>query len=462
MAASSFDRTSGKVALAQYTNQPYNNFRIQTQGGAIIQGQMAKIRVAELLFPYATPTVINSLGSTAPGIRNADNSIINLSMTSVTLSAGGTVRTDSSLGGVLAIRVPTGFYTGTELAAAIQAAINTRQAAQGVPAGTFTVSYDAGSGSIVWINTSTWNGADGVANYFLEFVVTTGGSNVPNFSQPNLLWTLGLRDMIASYPPLGVGVNAGLPLVWNSATTYAPGAIVRYPAAAPQASVIWVAVNPQNPIVNPPTPGVAPGTVPGQWISQGLWAGLPDSNGGVTLVPSGYPNVAGSSAPPLPVFPAGYFYNAVNGSTYTGAYTQYIDICSPTLCQAQNVRDGNTNQFSIHRDLICRLYIANEVSLFQTDPTGTRPFTIHRQFKNAKIMKWTVDRSIDAIDIQLYDQFGNPLPILPGYIDSVTNTNNYRGDAVYQGQGADFAITFLVDENTPELVSQSENVGYRY
>ena len=397
MAASSFDRTSGKVALAQYTNQPYNNFRIQTQGGAIIQGQMAKIRVAELLFPYATPTVINSLGSTAPGIRNADNSIINLSMTSVTLSAGGTVRTDSSLGGVLAIRVPTGFYTGTELAAAIQAAINTRQAAQGVPAGTFTVSYDAGSGSIVWINTSTWNGADGVANYFLEFVVTTGGSNVPNFSQPNLLWTLGLRDMIASYPPLGAGANP-----------------------------------------------------------------LPNSNGGVTLVPSGYPNVAGTSVPPLPVFPAGYFYNAVNGSTYTGAYTQYIDICSPTLCQAQNVRDGNTNQFSIHRDLICRLYIANEVSLFQTDPTGTRPFTIHRQFKNAKIMKWTVDRSIDAIDIQLYDQFGNPLPILPGYIDSVTNTNNYRGDAVYQGQGADFAITFLVDENTPELVSQTENVGYRY
>jgi hypothetical protein len=181
----------------------------------------------------------------------------------------------------------------------------------------------------------------------------------------------------------------------------------------------------------------------------------------VTLVPSGYPNAAGGSVPPLPVFPAGYSYNAINGSTYTGAYTQYIDICSPTLCQAQNVRDGNTNQFSIHRDLICRLYITNDVSLYQADPTGTRPCVIHRQFKNAKIMKWSVDRSIDAIDIQLYDQFGNPLPNLPGYIDSVANPNNYRGDAVYQGQGAEFAITFLVDENTPELVSDSENIGYR-
>jgi len=397
MASSSFDRTSGQVSVGGYTNQPYNNFRVQTQGGAIVQGQLAKIRVAEILFPYATPTVISAINASTPGIRNAANSTLLLSMSSVTLSVGGTVRTDSALGGVLLINLPTGFYTGTEMAAAIQTALNTRMAAQGVPAGTFTVAYDAGSGSIVWQNTSAWNGADGTANYFLEFTVTTGGANVPNFSQPNLLWNLGLRDMIATYPPRGATANP-----------------------------------------------------------------LPNSNGGVTLVPSGYPNTAGASVPPLPVFPAGYSYGAVNGSTYTGAYTQYIDICSPTLCQAQNVRDGNTNQFSIHRDLICRLYIANEVSLFQTDPTGTRPFTIHRQFKNAKVMKWTVDRSIDAIDIQLYDQFGNPLPTLPGYIDSVTNTNGYRGDAVYQGQGADFALTFLVDENTVELVPASENIGYRY
>lgn len=462
MASSSFDRTSGQVIVAGYTNQPYNNFRVQTQGGAIVQGQLAKIKVAEILFPYATPTVISALNSSAQGIRNAANGTILLSMTSVTLSAGGTIRTDSNLGGVLIINLSTGFYTGDEMAAAIQAAIDTREAAQGVPAGTFTVAYDAGSGSIVWQNTGLWNGADGVANYFLEFIVTTAGSAVPNFSQPNLLWTLGLRDMVASYPPRGAGVNGALPPVWSATTTYSPGAVVRYPAAAPQASEIWVAVNPVNPILNPPTPGVAPGTVAGQWISQGLWAGLANSSGSVTLVPLDYPNVAGASVPPLPVFPTGYSYGAVNGSTYTGAYTQYIDICSPTLCQAQNVRDGNTNQFSIHRDLICRLYIANEVSLFQTNPTGTRPFTIHRQFKNAKVMKWSVDRSIDAIDIQLYDQFGNPLPVLPGYIDTAANPNAYRGDAVYQGQGADFAITFLVDENTTELVPASENIGYRY
>lgn len=400
MASSAFDRVAGQVQVGQVAAQPYNNFRVQTLGGPIIQGQMAKIRVAEILFPYGIPTIISGTGaSTTPGIQAANNATITLQLSSITLSAGGTVRNDSTLGGVLLFNLPTGFYTGTELATTIQTVINTRLGAQGVPAGTFTVAYDAGSGSIVWQNTSVWNGADGTSNYFLEFVIATAGGFVPNFSQPNALWTLGLRDMFANYPPRGA-----------------------------------------TPWANP----------------------LPNSSGSVTLVPSGYPNAAGGSTPPLPVFPAGYFYNAVNGSTYTGAYTQYIDICSPTLCQAQYVRDGNTNQFSIHRDLICRLYINNEVSLFQTDPTGTRPFTIHRQFKNAKIMKWSVDRSIDAIDIQLYDQFGNILPRLPGYIDSVPNVNGYRGDAVYQGQPADFAITFLVDENTEERVSESENIGYRY
>lgn len=448
MASSSFDRVAGQVQVGQVTAQPYNNFRVQTLGGPIIQGQMAKIRVAEVLFPYAIPTIISATGAAStPGIRTATNSTITLQLSSITLSAGGTVRTDSTLGGTLIFNLPTGFYTGTELATAIQTVINTRQAAQGIPAGTFTVAYDAASGSIVWQNTNVWNGADGVANYFLEFVIATAGANAPNFSQPNALWTLGLRDMFANFPPQG-------PLLWSNSTSYPPGSIVRAGTAGVPPIRIWQAVA--------AVVGVTPGTVPGQWLDIGPYNGFSTSTGSVTLVPSGYPNAAGASVPPLPVFPAGYFYNAVNGSTYTGAYTQYIDICSPTLCQAQFVRDGNTNQFSIHRDLICRLYINNEVSLFQTDPTGTRPFTIHRQFKNAKIMKWSVDRSIDAIDIQLYDQFGNILPRLPGYIDTVANPNNYRGDAVYQGQPADFAITFLVDENTEERISESENIGYRY
>jgi hypothetical protein len=123
----------------------------------------------------------------------------------------------------------------------------------------------------------------------------------------------------------------------------------------------------------------------------------------LALIPSGYPNVA-----PYPVFSANIF-PAVVGTPYNGRYTDWIDICSPTLCQAQYVRDGNTNQSVIRRDLICRLYIANEISTFQTDPTGDRPFVIHRQFKNQRVFDWTTDGSIDSIDIRLYDDYGQPL-----------------------------------------------------
>jgi hypothetical protein len=142
------------------------------------------------------------------------------------------------------------------------------------------------------------------------------------------------------------------------------------------------------------------------------------------------------------------------GAAYSGHYTDYIDICSPTLCQAQFVRDGNTHQNVIHRDIICRLYVANEISVYYTDTTGTRPFIIHRQFKNAKVMKWTAERSIDAIDIQLYDMYGNYLP---------TSGSSVPGVSAFQQVNSgyrDFAISFLVDE--PGAAEQSDNVGYRY
>ena len=170
------------------------------------------------------------------------------------------------------------------------------------------------------------------------------------------------------------------------------------------------------------------------------------------LMPIGYPNVA-----PLPVFPPAYVPNTIVCSPYTGLYTQYIDICSPTLCQAQYVRDGNTNQSIIRRDLIARVYIASEISTPTTDPVGTRPFTIHRQFKNAKVMKWTAERSIDAIELILFDQFGNQLPIIPPMLSAAVDPDFQDRDTILQGQPADFAITFLVDEHDETM---EHNYGY--
>ena len=88
-------------------------------------------------------------------------------------------------------------------------------------------------------------------------------------------------------------------------------------------------------------------------------------------------------------------------------FTQYVDICSPQLCRFQYFRDGTTTNLARRSDVICRLYISNNVATQENE--GERPFVIHRQFKNARVMRWTADNSVGTIDIQLYDDTGQPL-----------------------------------------------------
>ena len=89
------------------------------------------------------------------------------------------------------------------------------------------------------------------------------------------------------------------------------------------------------------------------------------------------------------------------------AFTQYIDICSPQLCKGQRFRDGSTSNLSRRSDVICRLYISNNVATQEEE--GVRPFVINRQFNNARVMKWTTDNAVGTIDILLYDDVGQPL-----------------------------------------------------
>jgi len=104
----------------------------------------------------------------------------------------------------------------------------------------------------------------------------------------------------------------------------------------------------------------------------------------------------------------------LNKPTFSGgsaplAFTQYIDICSPKMCQYQYFRDGSTTNLARRADVICRLFICDNVSLTQTSVEGTRPFIINRQFFNARIMRWSAESSVGTIDIQLYDDVGQPL-----------------------------------------------------
>ena len=134
----------------------------------------------------------------------------------------------------------------------------------------------------------------------------------------------------------------------------------------------------------------APGPVP---------APLPNTNA-FYIVSNGY--AGPSTIPP----------NTTRGEVYAAAsapllFTQYIDICSPQLCKFQYFRDGSTTNLSRRSDVICRLYVSNNVSTQEEE--GIRPFVIHRQFMNARVMRWSTDNSVGQLDIQLYDDVGQPL-----------------------------------------------------
>jgi hypothetical protein len=87
-------------------------------------------------------------------------------------------------------------------------------------------------------------------------------------------------------------------------------------------------------------------------------------------------------------------------------YTQYLDIASNVLTTYQDLADTSTFEV-IRRQIICRLYIANEISTY-SDPDGTRPFIIHRQFVNPKSLKWNGKDSVPRVDIQIFDDAGEP------------------------------------------------------
>lgn len=357
----SFDRNSG--TLLNPLAQPYNNFRIQSLGGNIVQGQVNKISVTEVMLPYNTPTIV----------KGSNDALFLQVFTSTGGAEPGRIVTTT-------VAVPAGFYTASELAAAIQSAVITASIDL---SGIFTATVNPVTNAIVFSNTQTYN--SGSINYFIDIApnVLTGDSRTnPAFSKPQLLWTAGFRSLYANAPPNG------------------------------------------NLTINPYTRG-------------------PE------LVPDGTPVAL------LPPAPSGG-WPAVTGAPYTGRYTDFVDIVSTSLSQAQYIRDSSTSQGNPKRDIIARVFVCTNVSTYTTDPAGSRPFTIWRNWTNPKVIKWTADRSIDAIDLSLFDMYGQPLPTSQTFPAQVTGTALLRADC----GASDYSITFHVHE--PGVEVQNENVGYKF
>jgi len=121
------------------------------------------------------------------------------------------------------------------------------------------------------------------------------------------------------------------------------------------------------------------------------------------------------------------------------AFTQYVDICSDKLTSNQMFQGGSTTNLARRQNVICRLFICDNISITVPDVEGTRPFIINRQYFNARVMKWSTENSIPTIDIQLYDDIGQPL----------TTT----------WQPRNYAITFNAQEITDSDRVVKENMG---
>lgn len=273
----------------------YNNLLFNAENQNIIQGQIQSVEVSEVNFPYDIPN-----------IQAGFNTFSLLS----TYAPPGSI-----------ITVPPGFYTGTELATAINDAIDAFAVGEGIIADDLpTFTYD-----------------DTTNRFTVEAPVT------PDACTLNSPYTFPGVAPAAVYPE---------PTNKLGKDIFSIMGFLRSQANEPVGSLGALVVSSTgNPIDGPAS-------------------------------------VTGAQAAPL-------------------AFTQYIDICSPQLCKFQFFRDGSTTNLARRSDVICRLYIANNVATQEEE--GTRPFIINRQYTNARVMRWTADNAVGTIDVNLYDDVGQPL-----------------------------------------------------
>jgi hypothetical protein len=178
---SSKDRFGGSFQFPQ--PQPYNNFVIQ-KGFPLQQGQIMNIRLSEVLFPYAIPNV-NDYNNRF-GISNDPTGLISVE-----------------------IVVPTGFYTGASLAAAINPLI-----VAGLVTNTPTLTYNA--------NTNVFTFAESGASYPVSIFPILNPSSGAVFNtgdpvtSPSILSMMGFNFATKNYSdPAATLVGGSASLVYT-------------------------------------------------------------------------------------------------------------------------------------------------------------------------------------------------------------------------------------------------------
>lgn len=288
------NRDVGLIVTSQ--SQPWNNFRI-SKNQPLLDAFARRIGVTEVNFPWAIPN-----------ITPLNNVIYIHNRTTL-----DTVK----------IEIQRDFYTGTELAAALQARINAQ-----IGAGNMTVTYD-------------------IARRRFTFAVAAGAQ------------TIGYD--------------------------------------------IWYY---QGPNIVRPTPK--------EFFSQASLCrtlGLQLRQIGVSIAPG----------------------ESITGSVTFIQYTAWVDIVSNRIHYDTEGKDGNTAPTQT-RDVLCRIFCADEISNYGADAPGTRSFIIHRQFKTPKMLKLNPEQFLASVDFSVLDEYGN-LCYAP--------TGTPQDEEVYP----DFQLTFISSEN---------------
>ena len=91
--------------------------------------------------------------------------------------------------------------------------------------------------------------------------------------------------------------------------------------------------------------------------------------------------------------------------------TDYIDICSQTLTRYKRVKDAaSTDQ--ARQNIVARVYL-NPPDTSQkysaTSCPNDAPFVLTVEYKTPDSHKWSPEETLQNIDFQLYDMWGNPL-----------------------------------------------------
>ena len=115
-------------------------------------------------------------------------------------------------------------------------------------------------------------------------------------------------------------------------------------------------------------------------------------------------------------------YNAIPSSVQISVaypiflYTPYIDFYSDTLTNYQSIKDTSSSVNS-PKGLIARLYLSGTGNIQETGSLkalGTASFIMTADLNTPKVIEWTPDVTVTAIDIQLRDCYGD---LIPGYQD---------------------------------------------